>query len=75
MPGPESVFKQSTLGRLVFFSLLTVLLLKAKDYVPAVGFWGLFFSPLPLALLGCREGRRLLGLGMLLTGGDRKSVV
>lgn len=69
MPGLESAFKQKNLGRLVFFSLLTILLLKVKDYVPAVGFWGLFFSPLPLALLGCREGRRPLGLGMLLTGG------
>lgn len=69
MPGPESVFKQRTLGRVVFFSLLTVLLLKVKDYVPAVSFWGLFFSPLPLALLGCREGRRSLGLGVLMTGG------
>lgn len=69
MPGLESVFKQKNLGRLVFFSLLTILLLKVKDYVPAVTFWGLFFSPLPLALLGCREGRRSLGLGVLLTGG------
>ena len=38
MPGLESVFKQKNLGRLVFFSLLTILLLKVKDYVPAVGF-------------------------------------
>lgn len=55
------------LVRTIFFSVLTSLLIALGMLFPLLSFWGLLICPLPLALLGCREGARWLGAGTFLT--------
>ena len=53
-----------SLARMLFFALFAALLFSAGLFVPILGFWCLLMSPLPLALLGMREGLRWQTTGM-----------
>lgn len=57
------------LVHMISFAVLTSLLVGVGLVFPLLSFWGLLICPLPLALLGCREGIRWLGLGALLAEG------
>mgnify|MGYP000854175971 FL=1 len=58
-----------SLARMLFFALVAALLFSAGLFVPILGFWCLLMSPLPLALLGMREGLRWQTTGTALAGG------
>lgn len=72
---------RTSLMRMLFFASLTVSLFLAGIYLPVLGVWGLLISPLPLALLGMREGPRwqtvgtVVVLGGLLLGLDPLSAL
>ena len=51
---------------LILFPALTVLLFLLGASVPVLGFWGHLVCPLPLALLGYRDGARRMDAGALL---------
>ena len=53
--------------RLIFSSVSAVLLAAVGTFVPLLGFWGLLLCPLPLAVLGCRDGMRPMAWGLFLT--------
>ncbi|MCR4819180.1 MAG: YybS family protein [Fretibacterium sp.] len=59
--------RTAPLVRTIFFAVLTSLLIALGIFFPLLSFWGLLICPLPLALLGCREGARWLGAGIFLT--------
>ena len=50
-------------------SMLTVFLVSVGTVVPILGFWGTLLCPLPLALLGYRDGTRWMAAGLFLTEG------
>ena len=70
MLAPDSVKK---LLHLLLYSVVTVILasmfILASRLVraPLLGVWGLLICPLPLAILGCRDGGRAMAWGLLLT--------
>lgn len=59
-----------SLARMFFFASLAALLFSSGIFVPVAGFWGLLMSPLPLAVLGLREGPRWQTAGMMFAGGS-----
>ena len=46
--------------------LITLLMMLAGFFLPVLGFAGLLLSPLPLAVFGCLEGRRRMGIAELM---------
>ena len=68
MAEPEK-FWGASLARMVLFVILTLALFSVGFFVPVLGFGGFLAVPLPLALLGMREGARWPAAGGVLSGG------
>ncbi len=68
MAEPEK-FWGASLARMVLFVILTLALFSVGFFVPVLGFGGFLAVPLPLALLGMREGARWQAAGVALSGG------
>ncbi len=62
-------FWGASLARMVLFVALTLLLFSVGFFVPVLGFVGFLTVPLPLALLGMRDGGRWQAVGVALAGG------
>lgn len=52
--------------RIIPCVVITLALVLAGSYFPVFGFIGLMLSPLPLAVLGCSSGRKLMSIAELL---------
>lgn len=66
---PQDISKNGLRGslvRLVFFSSLSVFLFSLEALSPFLGFWSRLATPLPLALLGYRDGLKWMRGGTLL---------
>ena len=59
--------RAAPLVRTAFYAVLTSLLIALGMLFPLLSFWGLLVCPLPLVLLGCREGGKWMGAGTFLT--------
>ena len=57
----------TSIVRLVSFSALTAFLVSVGLFLPIMGFWGTLLCPLPLAVLGYREGLKWMAPGLFLT--------
>lgn len=55
--------------RVLLLAALAVLLFSSGTFLPILGFWGLLMTPLPLALLGMRQGPRRQTVGTALAAG------
>ena len=58
-----------SLARMVSFVVLTLALFSVGFFVPILGFGGFLMVPLPLALLGMRDGGRWQAAGVAFAGG------
>ncbi|MDR1733197.1 MAG: YybS family protein [Synergistaceae bacterium] len=65
---PLKTFRGSSLARCLALSLTSGLLFCSGFFVPVLGTVGFLFSPTPLALLGVRENKTWMALGLLLMG-------
>ena len=68
MAEPEK-FWGASLARMVLFVALTLVFFSVGFFVPILGFGGFLAVPLPLALLGMRDGDRWQAAGVALAGG------
>ncbi len=68
MAEPEK-FWGASLARMVLSVALTLALFSVGFFVPVLGFGGFLTVPLPLALLGMRDGGRWQAAGVALSGG------
>ena len=68
MTEPEK-FWGASLARMVLFVALTLALFSVGFFVPVLGFGGFLAVPLPLAILGMRDGGRWQAAGVALSGG------
>ena len=62
-------FWGASLARMVLFVALTLLLFSVGFFVPVLGFGGFLAVPLPLAILGMRDGGRWQAAGVAFAGG------